>query len=156
MLLCELINRIYMVCARCPEIWKILIWMQRNWEFMHHRKWSLNRQSQCKGSFALGDDDDDKKIGCMVTNGTIHTRRWRQITVWQHRCVLGPVPTSWRRRHDTFVVVAWRERALKARKSTEHILHQICRSQKFCKISAKQTHPSTICNHAVGVRSSRK
>ena len=28
-----------------------------------------------KGSFALGDDDDDKKMGCMDTNGTVHTRR---------------------------------------------------------------------------------
>ena len=30
-----------------------------------------------KGSFALGDNDDDKKMGCMDTNGTIHTRQRR-------------------------------------------------------------------------------
>ena len=30
---------------------------------------------RCKGSFALDDDDDDKKMGCMVTNGTVRTRR---------------------------------------------------------------------------------
>ena len=28
-----------------------------------------------QGSFALGDDDGDKKMGCMVTNGTVRTRR---------------------------------------------------------------------------------
>ena len=28
-----------------------------------------------EGLFALGDDDDDKKMGCMDTNGTVRTRR---------------------------------------------------------------------------------
>ena len=28
-----------------------------------------------KGSFALGNDDNDKKIGCMVTNASVRTRR---------------------------------------------------------------------------------
>ena len=27
-----------------------------------------------EGSFALDGDDDDKKIGCMITNGTVCTR----------------------------------------------------------------------------------
>ena len=34
-----------------------------------------------KGSFSLGDDDDDKKMSCMVTNGTVCTRQQQQITV---------------------------------------------------------------------------
>ena len=33
-----------------------------------------NETNEHKGSFALGDDDDDKKIGCMVTKGTVSTR----------------------------------------------------------------------------------
>ena len=41
-------------------------------------EWILNCKLLLWGSF---DDDDDKKIGCMATNGTIHTRRQRQITV---------------------------------------------------------------------------
>ena len=32
----------------CPEIWTLFMWTQRNWEFRCHRKWSLNRQFQCK------------------------------------------------------------------------------------------------------------
>ena len=35
-------------CARFPEIWTFFMWTQRNWEFRCNRKWSLNRQFQCK------------------------------------------------------------------------------------------------------------
>ena len=35
-------------CARFPENWTFFKWTQRNWEFRRNRKWSLNRQFQCK------------------------------------------------------------------------------------------------------------
>ena len=35
-------------CACFPEIFTFFTWTQRNLEFILHRKWSLNRQSQCK------------------------------------------------------------------------------------------------------------
>ena len=34
-------------CVRFHEIWTFFMWMQRNCEFRHPRKWSLNRQLQC-------------------------------------------------------------------------------------------------------------
>ena len=34
-------------CARFPKNWTFFMWTQRNLEFRHHRKWSLNRQFQC-------------------------------------------------------------------------------------------------------------
>ena len=36
-----------LVCSFC-WIFHIFTWTCRNWEFWHHRKWSLNRQYQCK------------------------------------------------------------------------------------------------------------
>ena len=35
-------------CARFAEIFTFLTWTCKNWEFRRHRKWSLNRQFQCK------------------------------------------------------------------------------------------------------------
>ena len=35
-------------CAHFLEFVNIFSWTQRNWEFRRHRKWSSNRQSQCK------------------------------------------------------------------------------------------------------------
>ena len=57
-------------------------WIFNRFVWKHHRK----------GSFALGDDDNDKVdfnkllgIGCMATKESIRTWRWWQ-NKWQRRC----------------------------------------------------------------------
>ena len=43
-------ENIYLWYSRFPEIWTFFMWTQRNWEFRHHRNWSLKFEDRNLGS----------------------------------------------------------------------------------------------------------